>query len=80
MKLKDYPIVKYITNVLSAIDRVFNALLLGDGDETLSSRMGKYIRKNECVLCKFVCGLLNKIDPNHCVKNIDETDGQDALL
>ena len=32
---------KYILNILIAIDQLINAILLGDPDETLSSRAGK---------------------------------------
>lgn len=32
---------KYVINVLIAIDQLINAILLGDPDETLSSRAGK---------------------------------------
>lgn len=40
---------RYIWNLLIAIDQLFNALLFGDPDETLSSRMGKRARLG----CKF---------------------------
>ena len=35
----------YFWNVLVAIDQLFNTILGGDPDETLSSRMGKHVRE-----------------------------------
>ena len=32
---------RYFTNLFIAIDQLFNALLYGDPDETISSRLGK---------------------------------------
>ena len=66
-------IFKYIWNVLIALDQLANALLGGDPDETLSSRMGKRI--NTCVFCRFFCWVADKIDPNHCVKSLEYDEG-----
>lgn len=65
----------YFWNVLVAIDQLFNTILGGDPDETLSSRMGKHVREGRCKLCKVICLLLNKIDPNHCEKSIEPEEG-----
>lgn len=68
---------QYIKNNFIAIDQRANALLFGDEDETISSRMGKHlVKKKDCCLCRFICGLLNKIDPNHCVDAIEENEGE----
>lgn len=67
---------KYIYNILIGIDQLANAILGGDPDETISSRMGKHlVKKQNCLICKFLCGLLNLIDPNHCIDAIEKDEG-----
>jgi hypothetical protein len=65
----------YIWNVLVSLDQLVNTLLLGDPDETISSRMGKYAARGRgwipCQLCK----LLDFFDKNHCSKNIEKDEG-----
>jgi len=74
---KDKNLNQYIKNNFIAIDQRANALLFGDEDETISSRMGKHlIKKKDCRICRFICGLLNKIDPNHCVDAIEHDEGE----
>lgn len=65
MKMK-----KYIWNVLIALDHLCNSIIGGSPDETISSRMGRNLAKKDCVLCNFLCGLLNLIQKDHCVKAI----------
>lgn len=65
--------MKWIKNILIAIDQLFNALLAGDPDETISSRCGKMVNSNK--FCKHLCKLLNKIDKRHCKKSIEEDEG-----
>ena len=36
---------RYFFNLLIAIDQLLNALMGGDPDETISSRMGKYVQR-----------------------------------
>jgi len=70
--LKDKNLNQYIKNNFIAIDQRANALIFGDEDETISSRMGKHlINKKDCCLCRFICGLLNLIDKNHCRDSIE---------
>lgn len=38
---------KYIWNLLISIDQLCNTILGGDPDETMSSRMGKHLAKND---------------------------------
>ena len=38
---------RYVLNVLIAIDQLGNALVGGDPDETLSSQVGKWMRRGE---------------------------------
>jgi len=59
------------------LDQALNTLLGGDPDETLSSRMGK--RTDTCAVCRFLCKLLNKIDPRHCKKSIEPDEGTRGL-
>lgn len=70
---------KWILNALISIDQFFNALLGGDGDETISSRAGKAQQKGKrwgCVLCRF----LNWFERDHCAKSIEPDEGADAVL
>lgn len=73
-------IKRYLWNILIWLDQGLNTLTGGDPDETVSSRVGKYIRDGRnCVLCKALCWFLNLIDKNHCAKNIEEDEGKNAL-
>lgn len=63
---------QYFWNILISLDQTANTVLGGNPDETMSSRMGKHIKKNECALCKVVCFFLTKLDPNHCINSIEE--------
>jgi len=74
---KNKDINKYIKNNFIGVDQRVNALLFGDEDETMSSRMGKrLVLKKDCFICRFICGLLNKIDKNHCVDAIEHDRGE----
>lgn len=69
----------YIWNILIALDQLGNAFLFGDPDETISSRGAKAARDGKawgCILCK----LLDYIDPNHCVKSLEEDEGSRAVF
>jgi hypothetical protein len=52
----------YGRNVLLSMDRVMAAVLGWSGMYTVSAQCGK----SACLLCRVVCWLLNRIDPNHC--------------
>lgn len=69
---------RYLKNILLSGDQLLNTLLLGDPDETLSSRCGK--RKETCKVCKYLCLILDKIDPRHCSKSIEKDEGKRDLL
>lgn len=70
---------RYLFNLLIAIDQLANTLLLGDPDETISSRAGKYAARGRgwipCQLCK----LLNWIEKDHCIKSIEPDEGSLAI-
>lgn len=66
---------RYLWNILVSIDQLINTILGGDPDETMSSRMGKHLAKRDCLFCTFMCGLLNLIQKDHCVKSIEHDEG-----
>lgn len=66
---------RYVWNLLISVDQLFNTLLGGYPDETLSSRMGKRVAKKNCVVCVVLCKLLALIDEEHCKKSIEEDEG-----
>jgi hypothetical protein len=60
---------QYGRNVLLSMDRVMAAVLGWSGLYTVSAQCGK----SDCLLCKVVCWLLNRIDKNHCADaSLDE--------
>lgn len=65
----------YLCNLAIAIDQLGNAILFGDPTETISSRMGKRLKKTNCKVCSSVCLALHLLDRDHChkasVKNIE---------
>lgn len=65
-------IKRYFWFLFIAIDQFVNVAFGGYPDETLSSRMGK---RPKCKVCRFICRLLNIIDPNHCQKSIEMDEG-----
>lgn len=71
---------KYFWNILIAIDQLANALLAGDPDETISSRLGKKVREGRCTFCYWICiHFLHRLDPNHCQKSIEDDEGKDQV-
>jgi hypothetical protein len=68
---------QYGWNLLISLDQLLNTLLGGHPDETLSSRMGKYVQKGRgvipCVLCKILDVIFREKD--HCIKNIESDRG-----
>jgi len=77
---------KWILNVLIGFDQLLNAILAGDPDETISSRLGKIKIKHNGVipwyrpLSKVVDWGLEKIDKNHSIDAIETDEGSDALV
>jgi hypothetical protein len=62
---------RYFLNILIGIDQLINAILAGDPDECLSSRIGKYSRGTflESVV-DFIFG------SGHCQKSIENDEGK----
>lgn len=67
--------MQYLFNILISIDQLANALLGGYPDETISSRVGKLAAQKNCLLCRWFCVLLDKLDKNHCASSIEEDEG-----
>ncbi len=80
--MKDTKLGRYVWNLLISIDQLFNAIFGGDPDETISSRLGKIItdRPESCVACVYICKVLHWIDPNHCVKVIEDDRGDREII
>lgn len=68
----------YLFNWAILLDLAVNTLIGGSPRETLSSRMGKAVAEDRCVLCKGICWLLDLVDPDHCQKTIDPHRGEDS--
>jgi hypothetical protein len=69
--------MKYVKNILIALDQLVNTIFLGDPDETISSRAGK--RVNTCKFCSALCWLLDKIDKDHCKTSLENDEGQKEI-
>ncbi|MDE4918706.1 hypothetical protein ACUXAV_000807 [Cupriavidus metallidurans] len=72
--LKRYPL-----NILSALDRLANAITFGSGDETISSRLGKAHAKGSRFACVF-CRFLDLFQKDHCKLSINPDDGANATV
>lgn len=77
---------RYLTRVLLSVDQLGNALLGGDEDETISSRLGKLKLKHggripwTRPLSKTVDAVLDRIDPNHSIDAIELDEGVSVRL
>lgn len=86
MKRDKFFMGKWIVNILIGIDQLGNSILMGDPDETISSRLGKMkLRYGGTIpwyrpLSKIVDYGLDKIDSNHSIDAIEEDEGKDAVL
>lgn len=73
-------LARWFWNVLIALDQLANALIGGDPDETISSRLGKCSRAG-CRACRIACRLLSLFDPrpgDHCIASLEDDEGKDA--
>lgn len=80
--MKKTKLGRYVWNFLIALDQFINTIFGGDPDETISSRIGKITarRPDDCRFCVFLCKMLNKIDPDHCNKVIEnDRGGRDVI-
>lgn len=70
---------RYALNVLIAIDQLVNAILFGDPDETLSSRIGKNAEKGH-KFSIFMSKVLDWFEKDHCKKSMEYDEGKRGLL
>lgn len=71
---------KYLFNILISLDQLVNTILGGDPDETISSRLGKYVRQGRGWIPKTICKALNfLLGPDHCIRSIEEDRGSNAI-
>lgn len=69
--------MSYGKRIAVAIDQLFNTLVNGSEDETISSRAYKAALNGErwgCVLCRF----LDWLDKNHCEQSVEWDEGKKA--
>jgi len=70
---------KGLKHTLLGLDCLINAICLGDGDEYISSRVGK--RRDD--LERFWAAIIDKLffwDKNHTKESIQPDEGGDAIL
>ena len=73
---------KYFLNLLISIDQLFNTILGGYPDETISSRLGKLKRRHGGTIPEYhpfarvIDWGLDQIDPNHSIDAIEEDEGE----
>jgi len=70
----------YVKDIWLVFDKLWNAILLGDRDETFSSRLGKIYyhgapTKMPSWFVHRLVWMLDKVDDNHCKKSIDWNHG-----
>ena len=66
-----------IVNILLAIDQLINVLMLGDPDETISSRAGRVFP--DSIWTKFI-DFIMFYQTNHCHKAIEKEGYRDILF
>jgi len=76
---------RYLLNVLISLDQLGNSILLGDPDETISSRIGRIKRKwggripRWRIFTRMTDWVLERIDPGHSIDAIEEDEGDKGL-
>lgn len=68
---------RFVYNILIAIDQLVNVLMLGDPDETISSRAGRVFPNS--IWRKFIDKLMFW-QTNHCHKAIEKDEGKKDIL
>lgn len=69
-------LILYLRNLVVATNQLINALLGGDPDETISSRLGKGARDG-CRVCRVVCWIIDRFtNDGHCARYIEEDRGR----
>jgi len=72
------PCQRYFWNLLIGVDQLANALLGGDPDETISSRISKLAHRYWWA--RVIARVLNWIDPGHTDKAREDDEGGDAAF
>jgi hypothetical protein len=76
----------YVLNLLLAIDRLLNAIMLGDSRETVSSRIGRIKLANggnvpkKRPLLFVIDSMLETIDDNHSIDAIEPGGGAGGVM
>lgn len=70
-------IIQFLKNLFCSIDQFFNVLMLGDPDETISSRAGRVWPGSLWV--KFIDTLMFW-QTDHCHKAIEKSEGKRDIL
>lgn len=77
---------RYVLNVLVGVDQLANAVLGGDPDETISSRVGKWQRDKakrsrwRRRLSYGLCLVLHLFDRDHCRRSIEDDEGRGGVI
>lgn len=79
------PVGKWAKNFWISVDQFGNVMILGDPDETISSRLGKWITEEDVDMMRrgwghTVCFFLDLVDSDHCENSIDPDEGIDSLI
>lgn len=68
----------YLWNLFIAADITLNAILLGDPNETISSRAARAMLRNQPWWARLVCTVTAWVDPGHCPKSLEPDEGTDS--
>ena len=76
---------KWAFNFWLSVDQFGNTITFGDPDETISSRMGKWITEDDVgegrvMWGNALCYFLDMVDEDHCQNSIDPEEGKDAVM
>jgi len=70
-------IIRYFQNLFIAVDQLLNALMLGDPDETISSRVGRVAPDSVAArIINFICFY----QTDHCRESIEHDEGKYDLI
>ena len=64
-------------NLIVSVDQFANAYILGDPDETISSRAGKY--KHTIWYWRWLANCLDWLDPGHTDRSIEADEGKHEI-
>ncbi len=72
--------MRYVWNILIAIDQLGNAFIGGDPDETISSALAKNIRAGTASTpARWLGHILEFIDPGHLERSIEWDEGRKSI-